>query len=225
MRNKLPELTRQRERKILDAAQLRFAAYGEQHATMDEIAADVGMGKATLYYYFPCKEQLFRAVIAREQEQFLLQLRKIAAKTDEPSDKLREYVQHRVRYFHRLVNLNALSIQSILEMKPIYRELFQRFAVEERKLIAKIITDGNQSGHFEVDNPDEVATVLLHALHGLRWRALRIASHNPVPAVDPRELLCEMRLLVDYLIKGFANVERTRIETEPSRKPNRKTHG
>ncbi|HEY4784669.1 MAG TPA: helix-turn-helix domain-containing protein, partial [Bacteroidales bacterium] len=46
---------------ILKAAQKRFGLYGLEKTTMKEIASDMGMSKAALYYYFPDKEGLFKA--------------------------------------------------------------------------------------------------------------------------------------------------------------------
>jgi AcrR family transcriptional regulator len=67
----MPDLGHEKEHLILDAAQNRFARFGFSKVTMDEIAEDVGMAKASLYYYYPSKEDVFRAVLRREQEQFL----------------------------------------------------------------------------------------------------------------------------------------------------------
>ena len=55
---------------ILDAPHKRFARYGLTKVTMDEIAADLGISKAALYYYFPAKEDLYRNVVASEQQDF-----------------------------------------------------------------------------------------------------------------------------------------------------------
>ncbi len=44
---------------ILESAQRQFAHYGFSKVTMDEIAQEVGMGKASLYYYFPDKGKPF----------------------------------------------------------------------------------------------------------------------------------------------------------------------
>ena len=47
------KLTRDKEEVILRSAQRRFASFGYSKVTMDEIAEDIGMAKASLYYYFP----------------------------------------------------------------------------------------------------------------------------------------------------------------------------
>ncbi|MBN1334569.1 MAG: TetR/AcrR family transcriptional regulator [Deltaproteobacteria bacterium] len=53
-----------RER-ILDAAERAFAGQGLAGARVAAIAADAGVNKAMLYYYFGSKERLFDAVLGR----------------------------------------------------------------------------------------------------------------------------------------------------------------
>ena len=52
---------------ILSAAQKRFGLYGLEKTTMKEIASDLGVSKASLYYYFPDKESLLKAVVELNQ--------------------------------------------------------------------------------------------------------------------------------------------------------------
>ena len=50
---------------LLDAAEVEFAVTGLIAARMEAIAAHTGVTKATIYYYFPSKEELYRAVLGR----------------------------------------------------------------------------------------------------------------------------------------------------------------
>jgi AcrR family transcriptional regulator len=49
--------------RILEAAREQFLRLGFSPVTTDDIASAAGVGKATLYRYFPGKERLFREVI------------------------------------------------------------------------------------------------------------------------------------------------------------------
>jgi AcrR family transcriptional regulator len=51
-----------RER-ILNKAREMFTQFGYSRVTMDEVAAELGMSKKTLYKFFPGKEQLIRSII------------------------------------------------------------------------------------------------------------------------------------------------------------------
>lgn len=55
----------QRREDILNAAEKLFFSRGYDRVSMDEIAADVELNKATLYLYFKDKESLYFAVVNR----------------------------------------------------------------------------------------------------------------------------------------------------------------
>jgi len=50
---------------IADAALRRFARYGFKRSSMDDIAREAGLAKATIYLHFKGKDDVFRAMIAR----------------------------------------------------------------------------------------------------------------------------------------------------------------
>jgi TetR/AcrR family transcriptional regulator len=60
-----PSIREINERAILAAAESVFAERGFSGATMSVIAARAGSPKANIHYYFPTKETLYRAVVAR----------------------------------------------------------------------------------------------------------------------------------------------------------------
>ena len=51
---------------ILEAARKRFFHYGYAKTSLDEIANDIGIGKATLYHYYKNKEDIFLNVVKQE---------------------------------------------------------------------------------------------------------------------------------------------------------------
>ena len=59
---------------IIDVAQKRFGVYGLEKTSMREIAEDLNLSKASLYYYFPDKESLYRAVVEKEQDEFIAKI-------------------------------------------------------------------------------------------------------------------------------------------------------
>lgn len=61
-----------REKTILDAALQVFAKQGFAGATMEEIAAQAGISKPTLYQYFPNKSDLFAAMMIAKRNAMLL---------------------------------------------------------------------------------------------------------------------------------------------------------
>ena len=54
-----------RKKLILNSALNVFKTKGLDHSTMDEIAIEADFGKATLYYYFKSKEEIFNTILVK----------------------------------------------------------------------------------------------------------------------------------------------------------------
>lgn len=162
------QLTSEKQAVILDAARKRFAYYGFSKVTMDEIAADVGLGKASLYYYFPTKEGLFVEVIKDEKSQFLSDIQSMIDAKASPSDMIRKYAQLRVQHFRELANLRALQFQQSPESRTAFLQLFKEFQLQEVGLVAQILELGSKTGEFSVTNPRQSAEVIIQMFYGPR---------------------------------------------------------
>ena len=71
-----------RKQRILKGALEVFKLYGLEGATMDQIAQQSGFGKATLYYYFKSKEDVFSAILEDGWENIWESLEPIIADDD-----------------------------------------------------------------------------------------------------------------------------------------------
>lgn len=105
-------IQRANEAKILEAALAVFSAEGFRAATLDGIAAEAGMSKQNLLYYFPSKDSVYRRVLDRTLENWLEPLRALRADGD-PVTELRAYVLRKLemaRDFPRESRLYANEI-------------------------------------------------------------------------------------------------------------------
>jgi len=153
---------------IIERAQKRFGLYGFEKTAMREIADDLGMSKGILYYYFPDKEYLYKAVIEKEQSEFICVVNERMHLLDDPADKLREYVRIRVNYFRSLLNLGRLRYDEFRNIKPLLNDIWIIFKEKETKIIKSIFINGKKKGHFNFKNAAEMASLYLEILRGLR---------------------------------------------------------
>lgn len=170
-------VSKEREKQILKAARGIFARFGFSKTTMEDISAEVAMGKASLYYYFPTKESLFEAVTSQERDEFMQKIGFTLQKQNSAAEKLKTYVEERMKFFHELLNLGMLSYHSFAKTKPVHQKLSNEFALKEMKVIESIIEEGKTSGEFDQEiNAEELSSTLIHLLQGLRLRAIKGAS-------------------------------------------------
>jgi len=198
-----PEQTQAKEHLILAAARKRFAYYGFSKVTMDEIASDVGLAKPSLYYYFPTKEGLFRAVIAHEQAKFVSDIETMLSRTAPAAEKLKGVINLRVHLFRELVNLSALGIQSWAEVSSLFMDLFRSLEEQELKFLGAILAAGKEAGELDIENPHQTARLILHALHGLRLRAIHANRGPHVSDGTYADLKKDSDHLIELVLNGM----------------------
>src|SRR5215831_3241471 len=96
---KRKEANAERRRAILKAARTVFARQGYASTVVDDIARQAEIGKGTLYLYFPSKEQIYLAALLEDAQRLDQESRTAMAAAKTWQDKLRAYIEVRMRYF------------------------------------------------------------------------------------------------------------------------------
>lgn len=153
---------------IIEASQKRFGLFGVEKTSMREIADDLNLSKASLYYYFPDKESLYKAVIEKEQEEFVSSISERISSFHEPEQLLIEYVNARLSYFRTLLNLSRLRLETFSGLKRGFIEAMKAFREKEKEIIINIFKKGIEAGIFHIQDPEQMAYLFLDLLKGLR---------------------------------------------------------
>lgn len=196
-------LSKEREEQIILAARKVFAHFGYSKTTMEDISSEVEMGKASLYYYFPNKENLFQAAIKHEQDEFIKKSDMLLQKRTSAEEKLKIYIDERLKFFHELVNLGTLSFNAVHDRHAIFLKMYGSFAEKEIGIINNIIKEGKSNGEFISNMPKYYAELLIHLLQGLRLRSIRSITGSDMDPKIYRELRSEMMMTIDVFIKAI----------------------
>lgn len=189
---------------IIAAAQARFGLYGIEKTTMREIAGDLKLSKASLYYYFPDKESLYKAVVEKEQEEFISRISELLESIDEPGKLLMEYSNSRLSYFRTLLNLSRLRLETFSDMKPVFRETLVRFKEKEKEIVEKIFEKGIKKGIFSIGDTGNTASLFLDLLKGLR---VSVVNDKRTMFIDQDEydsLKIKTLAFTELFIKGIS---------------------
>lgn len=193
-----------KKEKILEASFQRFLHYGYSKTTMNEIAGDLSMSKALLYYYFPDKGQLYIAVMRKLANDYL---KLLEAKINSFAD-LKEAFIFQINTQHELMsnNYNFFDYFRLNEqnLPGTIWDIVEQVHQAERDLLVNATKNEIEKGTIKpLDNPEEIVTLLLDALHGVR-----VSTVSPKKIIFPqKEQLIEIRakrlLLSDIFIKGL----------------------
>jgi TetR/AcrR family transcriptional regulator, transcriptional repressor for nem operon len=153
---------------ILDVAERLAQTRGYNGFSYADIAAELGVTKASLHYHFPSKAELGRALIVRYHGLFGAALDSIDGQTKSPQEKLKRYVglYDSVLSNERMCLCGMLAAEYATLPGPMQEGLTAFFDANERWLTA-VLEDGLRAGTFAFrEAAKERARVLLGALEG-----------------------------------------------------------
>jgi len=162
-----PSLDQAAARRVVAVARRQFLAHGFRSVSMDDLAAELGMSKKTLYLAFPSKTALIEAVLKdkfREVEADLGQLAKgQAVDVEIVLHQLLDCVQRHT------AEIQPAFVRDIGRETP---ELFQMVQQKRRELIRRhfggLFEDGKKGGVIRSDIPTHlIIEILLGAVQSI----------------------------------------------------------
>jgi len=173
---------RAKRQEILKAALRVIARIGISDFKMIEIAEEAGVGKGTLYEYFPSKTDLIVGCFGDMVEDWGEFLGRELAEVSDPVERVKMTISSTFEYFageqyrlDALFDFYAMGIPrrdgkpALIEMAPLYGEMI--------KQLGEFIQAGVESGQFRPVNADLAASMILAAIDGLFFQiALRVVS-------------------------------------------------
>jgi len=188
---------------IIDVAQKRFGVYGLEKTSMRELAEDLNLSKASLYYYFPDKESIYKAVFEKEQDEFIGKISERILNIEEPELLLREYAVTRLSYFRTLLNLSRLRLEAYSDLKPVFKESIILFKEKEKEIIVKIFEKGITKSIFYINDTYNTASLFLDLLKGLRISVVNDKKTLIIEQEEFDRLLEKTMNFTDIFIKGL----------------------
>jgi len=160
----------QKQEAIITAAVKRFAHFGVTKTTMAEIAADLSFSKASLYYYFPDKLNLFAAVLQTIAESGARDHDEELKNEPDPFKAMFTFLQKRtdfiIKYDKILEYLKTFSRQQAPpELLPVFAQLRKR----EIQRVTGIMHKGMKAGIFKIKDPKKTAELFYEFLEGFRF--------------------------------------------------------
>ncbi|APE44642.1 TetR family transcriptional regulator [Sulfitobacter alexandrii] len=115
---KKPSRIQKRNRgKILDAALEVFSRHGFRGATLDQIAAEAGLSKPNILYYFDGKEDIHVTLLSRLMDSWLDPLVAMNPEGD-PTTEILSYVQRKLDMARDMPRESRLFANEILQGAP-----------------------------------------------------------------------------------------------------------
>lgn len=187
---------------IRAAALALFAARGFAATRLDDIARAAGIGKGTIYLYYPTKEDLFRAVVRQDLLPDLDALEAEAAAHQGPAAMmLRRLLAAMVaRIDADIAVVPKLILTEAGNFPALARFYAEEVAARGQRLVGAVLERGVARGEFRpIDVPAVVPVVIAPMLLLMLWRR-SLGPYMPTP-LDPAAV---MAAALDLLLRGLA---------------------
>lgn len=186
---------------ILDATDRMLATRGYKKMTIDDLAAEVGIGKGSVYLHFSSKEEIALSHIDAIIERMKSRLHEISQKTTPCESRLREMLIERVMFRFDSVQHYTQSLNDLLsKIRPGLLERRKRYFEEESRIFARIIQCGVDDGSFQSADVDDAARSLLLATNSLLPFSLSTQELGERDEIEQRA-----SSLADLLLKGLVS--------------------
>jgi AcrR family transcriptional regulator len=150
-----PDARRQEQRRseILEAATAVFARVGFADTDVQEIAALAGVGKGTVYRYFPSKEELFLATVDLGMRRLTTTVDSAASKAAEPFARIAAAIEAYLAYFDQHPEMIELFIQERAHFR--HRQQATYFAHHDANIGAPIRDAVHQTDQWSQGIPGQ----------------------------------------------------------------------
>lgn len=172
---------------ILQAAEKIIIAKGFSAMTMNDVASEARLSKATLYKYIPSRNRILYEIVSRHLQEWENKVRRIVESRAKATEKLQIIISDMLSFHHNKSNINRILLMDGTTMK-FMRVLctggqeqanqdiicFRSRREKIMQLLAGVIEDGVAQGEFRSLDPGEtvyfISSLLIGIFHASFWK-------------------------------------------------------
>ncbi|HET7443156.1 MAG TPA: TetR/AcrR family transcriptional regulator [Solirubrobacterales bacterium] len=180
-----------RRREVMAAAVAVFSEQGYRATSMSDIAAKLGMGKASLYHYVGSKEEILVELYEEVLRENVIAARQIASAESTALDALAGLIADRVAYTCRNQELLRVFFEEEAELPARQQSRLVAVRHEYEQTLLDMVARGEAAGEFTLTTTPQifVNTVLGAANWTYKW-------YQPQGPLTPEELGAQMAAIL-----------------------------
>ncbi len=169
---------------MVNVARRLFGERGTTEVSMDDIAAEAGVARSTVYVYFANRDELLRACLKGMHDQLLEDIADSWEDDAEPGRRLEKLIEGLLRridedpgFFRLALVTQGTPVQG---GEAVGNEL-ALISLNIARLIQDLYLDGVSVGIFRDMDPDEAVNLIGQQLYGV----MAVRAGNPLPQPAP----------------------------------------
>ncbi len=173
-----PEL---RKRQVLEAAVRLFFEVGYEGASLRDLAARVGINKATIYHYFDSKEEILFHIVRRVGRELLEGVQHAEAGGGEPLEVLERMIRFQIGYMDDHVEEVKVLVEEKKSLRSDLHDVSRATEAEILSLYKRAIVRCQEAGVVRSVNPTTAAFGILGQIN---WLYHWYRPDGPLPIGD-----------------------------------------
>jgi TetR/AcrR family transcriptional regulator, biofilm operon repressor len=191
------------QQRINTAAIQCFSQYGLEKTTLDDIAKLVGLNKATFYYYYKNKEEIFLEVALQEGQQFITQLQATTLQKKSAEQRITYYLIERIRYYRDVLTVNKVSANTIMKILPTFFVMYEEVKKAELLFISNQIKTAIANKEFKKIAPDKLALALLDVSDAMKHKSEQDALIKKDVVADYEINIQQLQFLLSHIFNSI----------------------
>ena len=189
-----------RRDQIMDTARRLFGERGTTDVSMDEIAAEAGVARSTVYVYFANRDELLQACVQSMYDRMQDTIALIVADDASPRERLRglvlgllERIDESPAFFRLAMATQATSGAA---GSAAVGGALMMIGLDMIRVLEELIVAGQASGDFRADlNPERAVVLVGQQIYGAL--SVRAGEPDPIPAAQAADEIC------DFISRGL----------------------
>lgn len=181
--------------KLLDVAMSVFMQKGVENTTMADIAIASDRGRRTIYTYFKSKLDIYDAVIERESDRLVRELKSIVESDGAPADKLRQFMLTRLEPGMNTTSPHHTLLSRLRVDFGRTRKIRRMASEKEEQMLNRILDEGVARGHFDPYKTERVRAVLYTIIRSIDMLTVNEDAMQPEPGFEESLALCVIESL------------------------------
>lgn len=188
-----------RRDQVIDVARRLFGERGTTEVSIDEIAAEAGVARSTVYVYFANRDELLRACLKRMLSQLLEGIADEWDRNTEPAARLRTLVEG---MFERLddspafFRLALVTQEAVTQGSAAVGSELALIGLEIAGMLQDLYLEGVATGLFRSMDPDRATSLIGQQIYGAM--SVRAGELIPIPRADAADEVTE------FVVRGLS---------------------
>ena len=182
-----------RRDQIMDTARRLFGERGTTDVPMDEIAAEAGVARSTVYVYFANRDDLLRACVQSMYDRMTATIAVVVADDASPAERLRGLILgllERIDESPAFFRLAMATQATPGEGSAAVGGALMMIGLDMIRVLEELVLAGIAAGDFRADLDPERAVVLV-GQHIYGALSVRAGEPEPIAAAQAADEICD----------------------------------